>query len=228
MAVSLAGGDTRAPLPWRRSSPTPPSSPTGSVQCPRIQLSSPPPRRDPCRWCGGVVGELAALPTLARRPLSPQRPSSHTPAAMALLTPIPHCHCRAKPGVVSDGGGAGARWCSRATVRHRLLTCPSELTGPGLSPLCCKCTFKLFQTFYRHVAIVLYGCCKSKSEDVALVAYVTSVSEASCKRLFKLFHLFLDVCCKYFDLDVACVFTYMKCFFASVSCACFECYVCML
>jgi hypothetical protein len=35
------------------------------------------------------------------------------------------------------------------------------------------------------------------------VAYVASVSEACCKRLFKMFHLFSDVCCKRFYLDVA-------------------------
>ena len=47
---------------------------------------------------------------------------------------------------------------------------------------------------------------------------VASVSEGCCKRLFKMFHLFLDVCCNRFDLDVAYVFTHMlqkyvpKCF----------------
>ena len=47
---------------------------------------------------------------------------------------------------------------------------------------------------------------------------VASVSEGCCKRLFKMFHLFLDVCCNRFDLDVAYVFKDMlqqyvpKCF----------------
>jgi hypothetical protein len=45
--------------------------------------------------------------------------------------------------------------------------------------------------------------------DVAHVAYVASVSEACCRHLFKLFHLFPDVCCKCFDLDVAYVFTHI-------------------
>jgi hypothetical protein len=35
------------------------------------------------------------------------------------------------------------------------------------------------------------------------VRYIASVSETCCRRLFKVFHLFLDVCCKRFDLDVA-------------------------
>ena len=69
--------------------------------------------------------------------------------------------------------------------------------------------------FQRHVAIVSYGCYENRSMDVA---HVVSVSEACCKRLFKRFHLFLDICCKRFDLDVAYVFTHMlqqyvlKCF----------------
>jgi hypothetical protein len=44
---------------------------------------------------------------------------------------------------------------------------------------------------------------KSGSEDVA------SVFEARCKRLFKIFHLLSDVCCKRFDLDVAYIFTHI-------------------
>ena len=69
-----------------------------------------------------------------------------------------------------------------------------------------------------YVTIVSNGCCKSRLGDVAHVAYVISVSEASCKCLFKIFHLFPDVCCKRFNLDVAYVFTHMlqqyvpKCF----------------
>ena len=39
--------------------------------------------------------------------------------------------------------------------------------------------------------------------------YVASVSEACCKSLFKMFHLFPDVCCNHFDLDVAYVFTHI-------------------
>ena len=34
--------------------------------------------------------------------------------------------------------------------------------------------------------------------DGADVAYVASVSEACCKNLFKMFHLFPDVCCNCF------------------------------
>jgi hypothetical protein len=35
------------------------------------------------------------------------------------------------------------------------------------------------------------------------VAYVASVSEICCKSLFKMFHLFPDICCNHFYLDVA-------------------------
>jgi hypothetical protein len=72
--------------------------------------------------------------------------------------------------------------------------------------------FQLCQIFQKNVAIVSYGCCKSRSVDVSHVANAASVLEAYCKCLLKLFHLFLDICCKRFDLDVAFVFTHMKCF----------------
>ena len=81
-----------------------------------------------------------------------------------------------------------------------------------------------------YVAIVLNGCRKSRSEDVAHVAYVASVSEAHCKRLFKMFHLFPYVCCKRFDLDVAYVFTHMlqqyvpKCFIVVSVFCCSKCF----
>ena len=48
----------------------------------------------------------------------------------------------------------------------------------------------MFQTFQRYVAIEPYGCCKSRSRDVAHVAYVAIVSEACCKCMFRVFHVF--------------------------------------
>jgi hypothetical protein len=66
--------------------------------------------------------------------------------------------------------------------------------------------FQVFQSFQRYVVVVSYGYCKSRSGDVA---YIASVSEACCKRLFKTFHLFLDVRCNHFYLDIAYVFTHM-------------------
>jgi hypothetical protein len=46
--------------------------------------------------------------------------------------------------------------------------------------------------FERYIASVSYGYCKS------------SLGCCICyKRLFKMFHLFLDVCCKHFYLDIA-------------------------
>jgi hypothetical protein len=105
---------------------------------------------------------------------------------------------------------ADAGWCSCAAAGSH----PVGRNRPAQASLLlsCKYMFQLFQTFQRHIAIVSYGCCKSRSRDVA------SVSEACCQRLFKLFHLFLDVCCRRFDLDVAYVFTHIlqqyvpKCF----------------
>jgi hypothetical protein len=76
-------------------------------------------------------------------------------------------------------------------------------------------------------------------QDVAMVVHVC------CKLFFSMFHLFFsDVCCKCVYLDVAYVFKHMmqvfyldvayvyngfECFsdvFASVSDACFKCFIC--
>jgi hypothetical protein len=54
-----------------------------------------------------------------------------------------------------------------------------------------------------YVVIVLYVCCKVDRGMSHMLHIVASVSEAYCKCLFKIFYLFLDVCCMYFDLDVA-------------------------
>jgi hypothetical protein len=37
------------------------------------------------------------------------------------------------------------------------------------------------------------------------VACIASVKEACCKRLVRMFHMFLDVCCKRFHLDISCM-----------------------
>jgi hypothetical protein len=66
-----------------------------------------------------------------------------------------------------------------------------------------QCMFQVFQMFQIYFAIVWTWCCKSRLRDVAHVAYVANVSEAYCKCLFKMFHLFSDVCCNRFWYDVA-------------------------
>jgi hypothetical protein len=65
--------------------------------------------------------------------------------------------------------------------------------------------FQVFQSFQRYVIVVSYGCWKSRSVDVTHVAYVVSVLEACCKCLFKIFHLFSDVCCYRF-LSGCCIY----------------------
>jgi hypothetical protein len=45
------------------------------------------------------------------------------------------------------------------------------------------------------------------------VAHVTMAVHVCCKRLFQMFHLFLDVCCKCVYLDIAYV--------SHISCKCF-------
>ena len=52
------------------------------------------------------------------------------------------------------------------------------------------------------------------------VAHVASVSEACCKHLFKIFHLFLNVCCNRSDLDVS--------YASHICCKCFSWFSIML
>jgi hypothetical protein len=72
--------------------------------------------------------------------------------------------------------------------------------------LYCICIFQVFQTFQIYVAIASSWCCKSKSGDVA---YAASVSETRCKRLFKMLHMFQDVCCNCFLSGCCICFTHM-------------------
>jgi hypothetical protein len=74
--------------------------------------------------------------------------------------------------------------------------------------------FQVFQSFQRYIAIVSYACCKSRSGDDANVAYVVSVSKACCKRFFKMFHLFRNICCNHF-LSGCCI-----CFHTYVAIVC--------
>jgi len=41
-----------------------------------------------------------------------------------------------------------------------------------------------------YIAVVSCGCCKSRLGDVAHIAYVAIVSEAYCKRIFRVFQMF--------------------------------------
>jgi hypothetical protein len=100
---------------------------------------------------------------------------------------------QAKPG--ASGGGA----------RALLLTANSNPTA-GIhqprpsSPLCCIYMFQLFQMYVVINSIFML---QKRSRDVAHVAYIASVSDACCKRLFKMFYLFPDICCNRFYLDIA-------------------------
>jgi hypothetical protein len=112
----------------------------------------------------------------------------------------------------------------------------SRKIGPVLISM-----FQVFQAFWMYVVFVLYGCCKSRSADIAHVAYVAIVSEACCKRVSVLEVCFIRV----FWTHVACVFiwmvhmfhTYVACvlfrclrmlqWFSSVSEASFKCFNCL-
>jgi hypothetical protein len=111
---------------------------------------------------------------------------------------------------------------ARGQSRHSALPCPvpspmsppaPTLTTwtdwPGLPSPTLHMYVSSVSNVQMYVVIISSWCCKSRSGDIAHVAYVASVSDSCCKRLLKLFHLFSDVCCKRFDLDVAYVFTHM-------------------
>ena len=162
-----------------------------------------------------MQGSGRLSPTSATELPPPQQPW-HSPP------PIPHRRRRVKPSADGAGGG-GVRvrrwcWCWVVLVRSRSPSAPTPSVGISqprpLSPYVCKCMFQLFQMFQRHVAIVSYGCCKSRLGTL----HMLQVFQRHVARLFKLFHLLPDVYCKRFDLDVAYVFTHMlqqyvpKCF----------------
>jgi hypothetical protein len=73
----------------------------------------------------------------------------------------------------------------RASILASILPSGKEMLRYAKS-VCWKCMFEVFQMFYRYVASVSYGCYKVDWN----VAYVTSVSDECCKRLFKMFPLF--------------------------------------
>ena len=171
------------------------------------------------RCCRGVGGSSPPQRGALSHPCD-RAPPTLTAMALPALIPPPSLPSQARcwwpwwwwcssASLVLVVGGARAQPLaagSHLVTRNR----PVQASTPML-----QCMFQLFQTFQRHVAIVSYGCCKSRSGHVA------SISEACCKHLFKMFYLFPDVCCNRFDLDVAYVFTHMlqqyipKCFICS-------------
>jgi hypothetical protein len=108
---------------------------------------------------------------------------------------------------------------SLVVMRRYLPPAPIPTAGidrPRLSlPYVVIVCFRCFSRFEGILQLCFYGYCKSRSGDVA---HVASVSEACWKCLFKMFYLFLDICCNRFYLDVAYDFTHM---FATV---CFKCF----
>jgi hypothetical protein len=102
----------------------------------------------------------------------------------------------------------------------RALRPESDEPAPTPPPICCKCMCQVFQTFQRYIVGVSYGCCKS----ILGVAYIASVSETYCKRLFKIFHLFQSYVASIFIWIFHIFHTYV----ARVCSKCFSCFSCML
>jgi hypothetical protein len=58
---------------------------------------------------------------------------------------------------------------------------------------CCKSMFHVFQVFHRYLAIVSYGCCKSRSRCCIYGNGCTCMLQRS---VFNVSSMFLNVCCK--------------------------------
>jgi hypothetical protein len=65
--------------------------------------------------------------------------------------------------------------------------------------------FKYFRCFRGMLQVLHMDVVNVDQND----AYVASVSDKCCKRLFKMFHLFQTYVCKRFDLDVDMFHTYV-------------------
>ena len=87
-----------------------------------------------------------------------------------------------------------------------------------------KRMFQVFQTFQRYVAIILYGCCKSRSVMLHILQvfqrHVASVSEV----LFKMFHLFQTYVASVLIWMLHMFHTYV----ARICSKCFSCFSVML
>ena len=106
----------------------------------------------------------------------------------------PMCQCTQESSNLFGYRKLSLQMTNGSTIRSRL-------------PLCCKCMFQVFQ---RCVVSVSYGCCKVDRD----LAYVASVLEVRCKRLFKCFIGFRYML-QVFYLDVA-----------YVSSVCSKCFIC--
>jgi len=100
--------------------------------------------------------------------------------------------CRGASGHPRMSLGHPRAWAEASGGRDPPLTTGAHPDGQNQPAqaslsLCCKCMFQVFQAFQRYVAIISYGCCKSRSR---MFAHVASVLETYCNCLFKMFHLF--------------------------------------
>jgi hypothetical protein len=151
---------------------------------------------------------MATRPTLPRRchprgstdhssvsspsPAMPHPPRRLRPLSRhVVLRPLPHLgQVDWRGGRHWPGLGQAQAQLAAARPRHhpRLPAChnrpPPPLCivshGKRVRNACYKTMFQVFQMFYRYVAHVSCGCCKSRSGCCIC-----------CKRLFKMFHLFL-------------------------------------
>jgi hypothetical protein len=168
---------------------------------------------------------LASLSHRLRTPPAPR--SSLLPYA---TPPALSRSMRRPPSRAKAGGGGGAR----------MPPDPTQMAGidwPRPFPLLClKCMFQVFQ---RYIAMVTYGCCKSRSECCTCCKFYKCFQMYVASVLKKCFICFRRMLQQVFYLDVANVSrTYCKCFIwmlhmfhtyvASVLSGCYICFTHML
>jgi hypothetical protein len=139
-------------------------------------------------WAPGLL----ALPARhdARSPLSrgcPLPPLLHRVADAFLL---PHAVAAVGPLPTSPTGllspiNSTSRRSSIFPSSKEMLRCAENT--------CCKSMFHVFQVFHRYIAIVSYGCCKSRSRCCICGNGCTRMLQWS---VFNVSSMFSNVCCK--------------------------------
>jgi hypothetical protein len=162
--------------------------------------------------------DSAAIPSLPPQWSRWQQATSHLPLMVATAsTALPPRGSRSN----SQGASRRCGGAQFAVVMRSTASCPpgrslraagklytNELQMPTslhfsqatkrccAESTCCKCTFWMFQMFHRYVAIISYGCCKSRLR--------CCICCNSCTCMLQAFvPVFSDVCCKCVYLDVA-------------------------
>jgi hypothetical protein len=175
--------DLRVARPARRGHPSPHHHPAHCLCSPHLSFSISRP------LTAEHLPSLFPNPRQHHRDASPQLPLPMAAGRMWRGTSSRPWLRQGFPRARPDA--SGARVLPLAASSH-----PDGQNRPAqASPsLCCKCMYQVFQ---RYVAIVSYGCCKSRS-DTCFKCF-RDMTQAFIQNISSI----PDVCCKRFDLDAA-------------------------